>query len=54
MASEDTILPTTWLGSRPWFRDWLQREGSVQHLATEVIDEADWEILQGIDVAAQG
>lgn len=48
---DDTILPTTWLAARPWFRNWVRSKGPVE-TALEGADEKDREALAQLDLAA--
>lgn len=49
---DDTILPTTWLAMRPWFRNWVRGKGSVE-TALEGADQKDREKLAELDLAAR-
>mmetsp|Transcript_67881 Transcript_67881/g.159781 ORF Transcript_67881/g.159781 Transcript_67881/m.159781 type:complete len:557 (+) Transcript_67881:31-1701(+) len=47
---DDTILPTTWLTAKPWFRSWIREKGSLQSMVE--IDPQDLEHLTVMDAAA--
>lgn len=49
---DDTVLPTTWLASKPWFRAWVNKQAACPELAHQLIDAQDAEALQEIDLAA--
>lgn len=43
---DDTVLPTTWLASKPWFRAWVNKQAACPELAHQLIDAQDAEALQ--------
>lgn len=47
---DDTVLPTTWLASKPWFRAWVNTQASLE--PSQLMDAKDLEALQEIDMAA--
>jgi len=47
---DDTIFPTTWLATKPWFRNWIREKGSPESIGE--IDPEDLEHLNALDMAA--
>eukprot|EP00931_Biecheleriopsis_adriatica_P010014 TRINITY_DN11110_c0_g1_i3.p1 TRINITY_DN11110_c0_g1~~TRINITY_DN11110_c0_g1_i3.p1 ORF type:complete len:614 (-),score=134.55 TRINITY_DN11110_c0_g1_i3:891-2732(-) len=48
---DDTLLPTTWLATRGWFKQWVRQKGSCE-TALQEADERDQQLLQNLDQAA--
>mmetsp|Transcript_122 Transcript_122/g.261 ORF Transcript_122/g.261 Transcript_122/m.261 type:complete len:554 (-) Transcript_122:68-1729(-) len=49
---DDTMLPTTWLATRPWFRQWV-RQQETHETALQGADEADRRLIGDLDQAAR-
>jgi len=48
---DDTLLPTSWLAARPWFRAWSAEGGAA---APADVPAADRELLAALDATARG